>query len=94
MVHDAVRPLCDRETMQRALDAAWVHGGAVPALPAMETIQRVSRRGRHRRATNCTRSRRPSASMPRSCGGLSISPTGANSRAPMNRPSSDGPATR
>ncbi len=46
MVHDAVRPLCDRETMQRALDAAWNQGGAVPALPAMETIQRVSRRGR------------------------------------------------
>ncbi len=46
MVHDAVRPLCDRETMQRTLDAARVHGAAVPALPAMETIQRVSRNGR------------------------------------------------
>jgi 2-C-methyl-D-erythritol 4-phosphate cytidylyltransferase/2-C-methyl-D-erythritol 2,4-cyclodiphosphate synthase len=32
--------------MQRTLDAAWRHGGAVPGLPATETIQRVSRRGR------------------------------------------------
>jgi 2-C-methyl-D-erythritol 4-phosphate cytidylyltransferase/2-C-methyl-D-erythritol 2,4-cyclodiphosphate synthase len=46
LVHDAVRPLCDRETMKRVLDAAWKEGGAVPALPATETIQRVSGRGR------------------------------------------------
>jgi len=46
MVHDAVRPLCDRETMERVLDAARRIGGAVPGLPATETIQRVSRRGR------------------------------------------------
>ena len=46
LVHDAVRPLCGRETMQRTLDAAWKHGGAVPGLPATETIQRVSRGGR------------------------------------------------
>jgi 2-C-methyl-D-erythritol 4-phosphate cytidylyltransferase / 2-C-methyl-D-erythritol 2,4-cyclodiphosphate synthase len=46
LVHDAVRPLCDRETMQRVLEAAWQTGGAVPGLPATETIQRVSRRGR------------------------------------------------
>jgi 2-C-methyl-D-erythritol 4-phosphate cytidylyltransferase/2-C-methyl-D-erythritol 2,4-cyclodiphosphate synthase len=46
LVHDAVRPLCDRPTMQRVVSAARELGGAVPALPATETIQRVSRRGR------------------------------------------------
>jgi 2-C-methyl-D-erythritol 4-phosphate cytidylyltransferase / 2-C-methyl-D-erythritol 2,4-cyclodiphosphate synthase len=46
MVHDAVRPLCDRDTMLRVLDAAWKKGAAVPGLPATETIQRVSRGGR------------------------------------------------
>jgi 2-C-methyl-D-erythritol 4-phosphate cytidylyltransferase / 2-C-methyl-D-erythritol 2,4-cyclodiphosphate synthase len=46
MVHDAVRPVCDREMMRRVLDAAWKKGAAVPGLPATETIQRVSRKGR------------------------------------------------
>jgi len=46
MVHDAVRPLCDRATMRRVLEAAWKKGAAVPGLPATETIQRVSRKGR------------------------------------------------
>ncbi len=46
LVHDAVRPLCDRATMQRVLDAAWRTGGAIPGLPPTETIQRVSRQGR------------------------------------------------
>ena len=46
MVHDAVRPVCDRDTMRRVLDAAWETGAAVPGLPATETIQRVSRKGR------------------------------------------------
>jgi 2-C-methyl-D-erythritol 4-phosphate cytidylyltransferase / 2-C-methyl-D-erythritol 2,4-cyclodiphosphate synthase len=46
MVHDAVRPVCDREMMLRVLNAAWKKGAAVPGLPATETIQRVSRRGR------------------------------------------------
>lgn len=46
MVHDAVRPACDRETMRRVLDAAREKGAAVPGLQATETIQRVSRKGR------------------------------------------------
>jgi len=46
MVHDAVRPVCDRDMMLRVLDAAWKKGAAVPGLPATETIQRVSRSGR------------------------------------------------
>jgi 2-C-methyl-D-erythritol 4-phosphate cytidylyltransferase / 2-C-methyl-D-erythritol 2,4-cyclodiphosphate synthase len=46
MVHDAVRPVCDPDTMRRVLDAAWKKGAAVPGLQATETIQRVSRKGR------------------------------------------------
>ena len=46
MVHDAVRPFCDRDMMQRVLEAAWEKGAAVPGLPATETIQRVSQKGR------------------------------------------------
>jgi 2-C-methyl-D-erythritol 4-phosphate cytidylyltransferase/2-C-methyl-D-erythritol 2,4-cyclodiphosphate synthase len=46
MVHDAVRPFCSRELLERIIAAAWAEGGAVPGLPATETIQRVSRRGR------------------------------------------------
>jgi 2-C-methyl-D-erythritol 4-phosphate cytidylyltransferase / 2-C-methyl-D-erythritol 2,4-cyclodiphosphate synthase len=46
MVHDAVRPMCDHEMMQRVLEAAWTKGAAIPGLPATETIQRVSRKGR------------------------------------------------
>jgi 2-C-methyl-D-erythritol 4-phosphate cytidylyltransferase/2-C-methyl-D-erythritol 2,4-cyclodiphosphate synthase len=46
MVHDAVRPLCERDVMVRVLESAWKNGAAVPGLPATETIQRVSRRGR------------------------------------------------
>jgi len=46
MVHDAVRPVCDRDMMLRVLDAAWKKGAAVPGIPATETIQRVSRSGR------------------------------------------------
>jgi 2-C-methyl-D-erythritol 4-phosphate cytidylyltransferase/2-C-methyl-D-erythritol 2,4-cyclodiphosphate synthase len=46
MVHDAVRPFCDRDTMLRVLDAAWAKGAAVPGLTAVETIQRVSSRGK------------------------------------------------
>jgi 2-C-methyl-D-erythritol 4-phosphate cytidylyltransferase/2-C-methyl-D-erythritol 2,4-cyclodiphosphate synthase len=46
MVHDAVRPLCDRDMMIRVLNAALEKGAAVPGLPATDTIQRVSRTGR------------------------------------------------
>jgi 2-C-methyl-D-erythritol 4-phosphate cytidylyltransferase / 2-C-methyl-D-erythritol 2,4-cyclodiphosphate synthase len=45
MVHDAVRPICDRDMMRRVLDAAWENGAAVPGLPATETIQRVDSNG-------------------------------------------------
>lgn len=46
MVHDAVRPVCDRDLVLRVLEAAARHGAAVPGLQATETIQRVSRTGR------------------------------------------------
>jgi 2-C-methyl-D-erythritol 4-phosphate cytidylyltransferase / 2-C-methyl-D-erythritol 2,4-cyclodiphosphate synthase len=46
MVHDAVRPICEREMVRRVLDAAWKKGAAVPGLPATDTIQRVSLKGR------------------------------------------------
>ena len=46
LVHDAVRPLCEPDLMNRVLDAARATGAAVPVTPATETIQRVSQRGR------------------------------------------------
>jgi len=45
-VHDAVRPFCPLEVMERTLLAALEKGAAVPGLQATETIQRVSRKGR------------------------------------------------
>jgi len=46
LVHDAVRPLCDEETMKRVAGAARAQGCAVPGLLPIDTIQRVSRRGK------------------------------------------------
>jgi 2-C-methyl-D-erythritol 4-phosphate cytidylyltransferase/2-C-methyl-D-erythritol 2,4-cyclodiphosphate synthase len=46
LVHDAVRPLCDTETMRRVAEAAMAKGGAIPGIAATDTIQRVSRKGR------------------------------------------------
>jgi 2-C-methyl-D-erythritol 4-phosphate cytidylyltransferase/2-C-methyl-D-erythritol 2,4-cyclodiphosphate synthase len=46
LVHDAVRPFCDLEMLQRIRAAAWRTGGAVPGMPVTETVQRVSCRGR------------------------------------------------
>jgi 2-C-methyl-D-erythritol 4-phosphate cytidylyltransferase / 2-C-methyl-D-erythritol 2,4-cyclodiphosphate synthase len=45
MVHDAVRPFCDRSMMERILKAAWENGAAVPGLPATETIKRKADSG-------------------------------------------------
>ena len=44
-VHDAVRPLCPLDVMEKTLLVAWEKGAAVPGLQATETIQRVSRKG-------------------------------------------------
>ncbi len=45
LVHDAVRPLCDRDLMLSVLNEAWEKGAAVPCLPATETIQQISSDG-------------------------------------------------
>ena len=41
LVHDAARPLVDRETIERGVELARAHGAAVPALPVRDTIKRV-----------------------------------------------------
>ncbi len=45
LVHDAVRPFCGPEMVQRILEFAWEKGSAVAAMPATETIQRASAEG-------------------------------------------------
>jgi 2-C-methyl-D-erythritol 4-phosphate cytidylyltransferase len=43
LVHDAVRPLIDAETIARTIDAAAKHGAAIVGLPAIDTIKQVER---------------------------------------------------
>ena len=43
LVHDAVRPLIDRATIDRTIDAVVEHGAAIVALPAVDTIKQVER---------------------------------------------------
>ena len=43
LVHDAVRPLIDAETIARTIDAISRHGAAIVALPAIDTIKQVER---------------------------------------------------
>jgi 2-C-methyl-D-erythritol 4-phosphate cytidylyltransferase len=43
LVHDAVRPLIDGETIARTIDAVTKHGAAIVALPAIDTIKQVER---------------------------------------------------
>jgi len=45
LVHDAVRPFCCTEMVERILESAWEKGSAVAAVPATETIQRISPEG-------------------------------------------------
>jgi 2-C-methyl-D-erythritol 4-phosphate cytidylyltransferase len=40
-VHDAVRPLVSRETIERAFTEAEKSGAAIPAIPITDTIRRV-----------------------------------------------------
>jgi 2-C-methyl-D-erythritol 4-phosphate cytidylyltransferase len=42
-VHDAVRPLIDRDTIERTIDAIELHGAAIVAMPAVDTIKQVDR---------------------------------------------------
>lgn len=43
LVHDAVRPLIDAETIARTIDAVAKYGAAIVALPAIDTIKQVER---------------------------------------------------
>ncbi len=42
LIHDAVRPFVDHATIDRVIDAAAVHGGAIPAVPIADTIKRAA----------------------------------------------------
>ena len=43
LVHDAVRPLIDPATIERAIDAILKHGAAIVGLAALDTIKQVER---------------------------------------------------
>jgi 2-C-methyl-D-erythritol 4-phosphate cytidylyltransferase len=43
LVHDAVRPLIDNETIERTIDAVEKYGAAIVGLPAVDTIKQVER---------------------------------------------------
>ena len=43
LVHDAVRPFVDRDTIQNVIEAAARHGAAIAAVPAVDTIKQVDR---------------------------------------------------
>lgn len=43
LVHDAVRPLIDPDTIRRTIEAVAKHGAAIVALPAVDTIKQVER---------------------------------------------------
>ena len=43
LVHDAVRPLIERATIERTIDAIERFGAAIVALPAVDTIKQVER---------------------------------------------------
>ena len=43
LVHDAVRPLIDKATIERTIDAVAEHGAAIVGLPAIDTVKQVER---------------------------------------------------
>ncbi len=43
LVHDAVRPFVDAETIGNVIEAAEKHGAAIAAIPAFDTIKQVDR---------------------------------------------------
>ncbi|MSQ48107.1 MAG: 2-C-methyl-D-erythritol 4-phosphate cytidylyltransferase [Deltaproteobacteria bacterium] len=44
-IHDAARPFLDREILDRSIETAAIHGGALVAVPARDTIKRVGEEG-------------------------------------------------
>ncbi len=45
LVHDAARPLVSSELIDRVIDAAVLHGAAVPGLPLSDTVKRIGSGG-------------------------------------------------
>jgi len=43
LVHDAVRPLVDQETITHVIEAVMKYGAAIAAIPAVDTIKQVER---------------------------------------------------
>lgn len=43
LVHDAVRPLIDTDTIERTIAQIELHGAAIVAMPAVDTIKQVER---------------------------------------------------
>jgi 2-C-methyl-D-erythritol 4-phosphate cytidylyltransferase len=43
LVHDAVRPLIDSETIDRVIDMIEKHGAAIVGMPAVDTVKQVER---------------------------------------------------
>jgi 2-C-methyl-D-erythritol 4-phosphate cytidylyltransferase len=43
LVHDAVRPFVDQETIEHVIDAASRYGAAIAGVPAVDTIKQVER---------------------------------------------------
>jgi 2-C-methyl-D-erythritol 4-phosphate cytidylyltransferase len=43
LVHDAVRPFIEQETIRSVIEAAVRHGAAIAAVPAVDTIKQVER---------------------------------------------------
>ncbi len=43
LVHDAVRPFVDSETIQAVIDSAEKHGAAIAGTPAVDTVKQVER---------------------------------------------------
>ena len=46
LIHDGARPFASRELIARAIEAALLHGAAVPATPMTDTVKQVDSEGR------------------------------------------------
>lgn len=52
LVHDGARPFVSKALIDRVLEAAQTHGGAVPALPPVDSLKRVDAQGFVREAVS------------------------------------------
>jgi len=46
LIHDGARPFASRELISRAVEAARLHGAAVPATPMTDTVKQIDGEGR------------------------------------------------